>query len=46
MRSVSTVVDLPEATNDSRHPIQAALHGVAKTWKEQGPTPWRTARRG
>ncbi|BAR47169.1 DNA-repair protein [Methylobacterium aquaticum] len=38
MRSVSTVVHLPEATNDSCHLIQAALHGVAKTWKEQGPT--------
>ncbi|BAQ44420.1 Y-family DNA polymerase [Methylobacterium aquaticum] len=46
MRSVSTVVHLPEATNDSRHLIQAALHGVAKTWKEQGPTPWRYSKAG
>ena len=46
MRSVSTVVHLPEATNDSRHLIQAALHRVAKTWKEQGPTPWRYSKAG
>ena len=46
MRSVSTVVHLPEATNDTRHLIQAALHGVAKTWKEQGPTPWRYSKAG
>ncbi|RVU13189.1 Y-family DNA polymerase [Methylobacterium oryzihabitans] len=46
MRSVSTVVHLPEATNDSRHLIQAAIHGVAKTWKEQGPTPWRYSKAG
>ncbi len=46
MRAVSTVVHLPEATNDSRHLIQAALHGVAKTWKEQGPTPWRYSKAG
>ena len=46
MRSVSTVVHLPEATNDSRHLIQAALHGVAKTWKEQGPVPWRYSKAG
>ncbi|SEP51271.1 impB/mucB/samB family C-terminal domain [Methylobacterium sp. ap11] len=46
MRSVSTVVHQPEATNDTRHLIQAALHGVAKTWKEQGPTPWRYSKAG
>ncbi|WP_298952039.1 Y-family DNA polymerase [uncultured Methylobacterium sp.] len=46
MRSVSTVVHLPEATNDSRHLIQAAIHGVAKTWKEQGPVPWRYSKAG
>ncbi len=46
MRAVSTVVHLPEATNDCRHLIQAALHGVAKTWKEQARHPGATARPG
>ena len=46
MRSVSTVVHMPEATNDSRHLIQAALRGVEKTWKEQGPSPWRYSKAG
>ncbi|WP_279356206.1 Y-family DNA polymerase [Methylobacterium indicum] len=46
MRSVSTVVHMPEATNDSRHLIQAALRGVERTWKEQGPSPWRYSKAG
>jgi DNA polymerase V len=46
MRFVSTVVHLPEATNDSRHLIQAALRGVERTWKEQGPSPWRYSKAG
>ncbi len=46
MRSVSTVVHMPEATNDSRHLIQAALRGVERTWKEQGLSPWRYSKAG
>ena len=46
MRSVSTVVSLPEATNDSLALIKAACHGVAKTWREQGPQPWRYSKAG
>ncbi|MET7242909.1 Y-family DNA polymerase [Methylobacterium sp. EM32] len=46
MRSVSTVIHMPEATNDSRHLIQAALRGVERTWKEQGPSPWRYSKAG
>lgn len=34
-RSVTTVVGLPEATNDSLVLIKAALHGVAKAWRPQ-----------
>ncbi|SFM30623.1 Y-family DNA polymerase [Methylobacterium pseudosasicola] len=32
-RSVSTVVILPEASNDSLVLVKAALHGVQKTWR-------------
>lgn len=46
MRSVSTVVSLPEATNDSLALIKAATHGVAKTWREPGPVPWRYSKAG
>ncbi len=46
MRSVSTVMGLPEAANDSRHLIQAALHGAAKTWKDPGATPWLYSKAG
>nr|WP_318284285.1 MULTISPECIES: Y-family DNA polymerase [unclassified Methylobacterium] len=46
MRSVSTVVTLPEATNDTLALIPAALHGVARTWREQGSPPWRYAKAG
>ncbi len=32
---------------DSRHLIQAAaLRGVERTWKEQGPSPWRYSKAG
>jgi DNA polymerase V len=46
MRSVSTVVSLPEATNDSLALIKAATHGVAKTWREPGQVPWRYSKAG
>jgi DNA polymerase V len=46
MRSVSTVVTLPEATNDTLALIPAALHGVARTWREQGDPPWRYSKAG
>jgi len=46
MRAVSTVVTLPEATNDSLALIKAATHGVAKTWREQGAVPWRYSKAG
>ena len=46
MRSVSTVVTLPEATNDSLALIKAATHGVAKTWRERGQIPWRYSKAG
>ncbi|GJD60232.1 Protein UmuC [Methylobacterium frigidaeris] len=46
MRSVSTVVHMPEATNDTRRLIDAAIRGVAKTWREQGPAPWRYSKAG
>jgi DNA polymerase V len=46
MRSVSTVVSLPEATNDTLALIKAARHGVAKTWRDQGPLPWRYSKAG
>ena len=36
MRSVSTTVTLPEATNDTLALIRAARLGVAKTWREPG----------
>ena len=41
MRSVSTTVTLPEATSDSLALVKAALHGVARTWREQPERPWR-----
>ncbi|MBD8906056.1 Y-family DNA polymerase [Methylorubrum zatmanii] len=46
MRSVSTVVSLPEATSDSLALIKAATHGVAKTWREPGQVPWRYSKAG
>ena len=46
MRSVSTVVTLPEATNDTLALIPAALHGVARTWREQRDPPWRYSKAG
>lgn len=33
-RSVSTVVTLPEATNDTLALVKAATHGVRKTWRD------------
>lgn len=33
-RSVSTVVTLPEASNDTLVLVKAALHGVRKTWRD------------
>lgn len=46
MRSVSTTVSLPEATNDTLVLIAAARHGVARTWREQGDPPWRYSKAG
>ena len=46
MRSISTVVTLPEATNDTLALIPTALHGVARTWREQGCPPWRYSKAG
>ena len=33
-RSVSTVVSLPEATNDTLALVKAATHGIRKTWRD------------
>ncbi|MCJ2113323.1 Y-family DNA polymerase [Methylobacterium sp. E-025] len=46
MRSVSTTVTLPEATNDTLALIKAARLGVAKTWREPGAQPWRFSKAG
>ena len=45
-RSVSTVVTLPEASNDSLVLIKAAMLGVAKTWRPQVDPPWRYSKAG
>lgn len=45
-RSVSTCVSLPEASNDTLVLIKAALHGVARTWREQPERPWRFSKAG
>ncbi|MCP1557130.1 UNVERIFIED_ORG: hypothetical protein J2W75_004054 [Methylorubrum zatmanii] len=39
MRTVSTAVMLPEATNDALALIPAAVREVARTWREQGSPP-------
>ncbi|MCJ2079070.1 Y-family DNA polymerase [Methylobacterium sp. E-016] len=46
MRSVSTTVTLPEATNDTLALIKAARLGVARTWREPGDRPWRFSKAG
>ena len=47
MRSVSTTVTLPEASNDTLALIKAARAGVAKTWRESpGDRPWRFSKAG
>jgi DNA polymerase V len=47
MRSVSTTVTLPEATNDPLALIKAAQAGVARTWREApGDRPWRYSKAG
>ncbi|TXM65493.1 Y-family DNA polymerase [Methylobacterium sp. WL120] len=46
MRSVSTTVTLPEATNDTLALIGAARLGVARTWRDQGERPWRYSKAG
>lgn len=46
MRSVSTTVTLPEATNDTLALIKAAVLGVEKTWREPGERPWRYSKAG
>ena len=46
MRSVSTVVHLPEATNDSLALIRAVRLGVARTWREPVGAPWRYSKAG
>ena len=47
-RSVTTCVSLPEATSDTLALIQAALHGVARTWREAEPRreAWRFSKAG
>lgn len=42
--SVSTVVTLPEATNDTLALIPAALQGIARTWREQRDPPWHNSK--
>jgi DNA polymerase V len=47
MRSISTTVTLPEATNDTLALIKAAQAGVARTWREApGDRPWRYSKAG
>ncbi|KQP59744.1 Y-family DNA polymerase [Methylobacterium sp. Leaf108] len=47
MRSVSTTVTLPEATNDTLALIAAARHGVDRTWREApDDRPWRYSKAG
>lgn len=46
MRSVSTTVTLPEATNDTLALIKAARLGIAKTWREPGERAWRYSKAG
>ena len=48
MRSVTTCVSLPEATSDTLVLIKAALHGVARTWRdpEPGRPAWRFSKAG
>ncbi|KQP50853.1 DNA polymerase [Methylobacterium sp. Leaf399] len=47
MRSVSTTVTLPEATNDTLALIAAARHGVDRTWREAPEgRPWRYSKAG
>ncbi|GEP04012.1 Y-family DNA polymerase [Methylobacterium oxalidis] len=46
MRSVSTTVTLPEATNDTLALIKAARLGVAKTWREPSERAWRYSKAG
>ncbi|WP_018260006.1 Y-family DNA polymerase [Methylobacterium sp. WSM2598] len=46
MRSTSTVIHLPEATNDSLALIKAAQHGIARTWREPVGIPWRYSKAG
>ena len=46
MRSVSTTVSLPEATNDTLALITAARHSLARTWRDQGERPWRYSKAG
>lgn len=46
MRSVSTTVQLPEASNDALTLIKAARHGLARTWLDQRDPPWRYSKAG
>jgi len=46
MRSISTTVRLPEASNDTLTLIKAARHGVARTWLDQRDPPWRYSKAG
>ena len=46
LRSVSTVVTQPGATNDTLAFLPAALHCVARTRREQGSSPWRYPKAG
>ncbi|KQT86465.1 Y-family DNA polymerase [Methylobacterium sp. Leaf466] len=47
MRSVSTTVTLPEATNDTLALIAAARRGVERTWREPpDDRPWRYSKAG
>ncbi|WP_050783368.1 hypothetical protein [Methylobacterium nodulans] len=46
MRSVSTVVHLPEATNDTLALIKAARLGVERTCRDPVGAPWRYSKAG
>ena len=47
-RSITTCVSLPEASSDTLALIKAALHGVARTWRDPDPgrPSWRYSKAG
>ncbi|WP_461787603.1 DUF4113 domain-containing protein [Methylorubrum extorquens] len=46
VRPSSAAVALPKATNHTLAIIPAALHGIARTWREQRDPPWRYSTAG